>query len=134
MNCYMGPYNPTWTKGVNNFYPLYQQFLKLTSIPNPPNFFVTLDEHPDSINDGYFTVDANPQTLQKWNDLPASTHAGACGFSFADGHAEIHKWLSKVTILPVLYGPFSAYPFSYDSPNASIDGTWIASHASVKAF
>jgi prepilin-type N-terminal cleavage/methylation domain-containing protein/prepilin-type processing-associated H-X9-DG protein len=131
MNCCMGPYNPSWTKGANVFYPSLRQFLKLSSIPNPPNFFVTLDEHPDSINDGYFTI-VDPVKLQTWNDLPASTHAGACGFAFADGHSEIHKWLSRVTILPVVYGPFSAFPFSYDTPNGALDRDWLNFHASVK--
>jgi len=28
-----------------------------------------------------------------WEHLPASYHNGACGFTFADGHSEIKKWL-----------------------------------------
>ena len=28
-------------------------------------------------------------------DYPASYHNNAAGFSFADGHAEIHKWVDK---------------------------------------
>jgi prepilin-type N-terminal cleavage/methylation domain-containing protein/prepilin-type processing-associated H-X9-DG protein len=134
MNCYFGAFNPTWTSGKNQFYNTYRQFLKLSTVPNPDNFFVTLDEHPDSINDGYFTVDAHyPPAQGEWNDLPASYHDGACGFSFADGHAEIHKWRSKiVTILPVRTQPaFPAIPLSYDAPNAGLDYAWIASHASI---
>jgi prepilin-type processing-associated H-X9-DG protein len=53
-----------------------------------------LDEHPDSINDGYFLI--NPGASQ-WGDLPASYHNGAAGFSFADGHSEIHRWLYPST-------------------------------------
>ena len=42
-----------------------------------------------------------------WQDIPASYHNGACGFSFADGHAEIRKWLSATSRYPVdfSYGP-----------------------------
>ncbi|HZQ47506.1 MAG TPA: H-X9-DG-CTERM domain-containing protein, partial [Verrucomicrobiae bacterium] len=29
-------------------------------------------------------------------DIPASYHNGACGFAFADGHAEIHKWVGSM--------------------------------------
>ena len=29
---------------------------------------------------------------EAWEDLPASYHNDACGFSFADGHSEIKKW------------------------------------------
>ena len=47
-----------------------------------------LDEHPDSINDSLFAV---PMTGTAWVDVPASYHNGACGFCFADGHAESRK-------------------------------------------
>lgn len=133
MNAYFGPYNPTWKSGANNFFPDYRQFLKLSSVPNPANLYVTLDEHPDSINDGYFLNDANPATFTRWGDLPASFHGGAGGFSFADGHSEIHKWRSsRVTILPVrISGGFQQLPFSAD-PNAKVDADWITSRTSVK--
>lgn len=36
-------------------------------------------------------------------DFPASYHNGACGFSFADGHAEIHKWRGSRIKAPVTY-------------------------------
>ena len=137
MNGYFGPYNPTWTSTANNFYTGYAQFLRLSSTPNPANLFVTLDEHPDSINDGYFDDNANPVASQwasqNWNDLPASYHDGACGFSFADGHSEIHKWKSTLcTILPVKLAPGVPHiPFSSDLANVSADIQWMASRASV---
>jgi len=134
MNAYFGPYNPTWTSGANAFDPDYRQFLKLSTTPNPANFYVTLDQHPDSINDGYLRP-LNPGlgNYSRWNDLPASYHNGACGVSFADGHSEIHKWKSyKVTIQPVRIAPgFQAFPFSSDPPNGSKDAEWIAEHSSV---
>ena len=132
MNVYFGPYNPTWTGTGNNFFPSYRQFLKASDVPNPVNFFVTLDEHPDSINDAYFLNNADPAGLTQWGDLPASYHNGACGFSFADGHSEIHKWRSRVTIQPVRLSPgFQAFPFSSD-PAASIDAQWITFRMSVR--
>lgn len=58
------------------------------TIPGPSETWVYLDEHPDSINDaGFF----NPRA-SSWIDQPASYHNGAAGLSFADGHAEVHKW------------------------------------------
>jgi prepilin-type N-terminal cleavage/methylation domain-containing protein/prepilin-type processing-associated H-X9-DG protein len=132
MNAYFGPYNPTWTSKGNNFFPSYRQFLKASDVPNPVNFFVTLDEHPDSINDGYFLNNADPAGLTQWGDLPASFHNGAAGFSFADGHSEIHKWRSRVTILPVRYSPgFQAFPFSSDA-SARFDDEWITFRMSVR--
>ena len=33
-----------------------------------------------------------------WGNMPANYHNGACGFSFADGHAEIKKWRDPDTL------------------------------------
>jgi|TARA_B110000263_G_scaffold63730_1_gene54911 hypothetical protein len=59
------------------------------------------DEHPDSINGGYFINDPN---RGQWGDTPALHHSGGCSFSFPDAHSEIRKWLSKTTKIPVTYG------------------------------
>jgi prepilin-type N-terminal cleavage/methylation domain-containing protein/prepilin-type processing-associated H-X9-DG protein len=82
----------------------YRQFIKTGDVPAPAMTYLTLDEHPDSINDAFFVTDPN---VNHWQDRPASYHNGACGFSFADGHAEIRKWLSAASKYPVAfnYGP-----------------------------
>ena len=64
--------------------------------PSPSSAFVFLDEHPDAIDDGYFLVFVDRKNL--WANLPANYHNGACGFSFADGHAEIKKWKDPDTL------------------------------------
>ena len=78
----------------------YRQYLKQSDVRRPAMTWVTLDEHPDSNNDGFFIV---PINATQWGDLPGSSHCGACGFSFADGHAEVHKWKSATSIYPVKY-------------------------------
>jgi len=35
----------------------------------------------------------------KFRDSPANFHGGAASFSFADGHAEMHKWLDRTTVV-----------------------------------
>ncbi len=75
--------------------PLYKHIKKMTDFiyPPPVDNWCFLDEHPDSINDaGFF----NPHQTS-WVDVPAAYHNGAAGFSFADGHAEIHKWRKSLT-------------------------------------
>jgi prepilin-type N-terminal cleavage/methylation domain-containing protein/prepilin-type processing-associated H-X9-DG protein len=73
----------------------------LTS-PGPVNTWLFIDEHPDSINDGFFKVDMlNANNLgsggnNDWPDYPASNHGGSGALSFADGHAEVHKWTDQV--------------------------------------
>jgi prepilin-type N-terminal cleavage/methylation domain-containing protein/prepilin-type processing-associated H-X9-DG protein len=72
----------------------YIQMLKLAQVRAPATTWLTLDEHPDSVNDAFWINGVNTGT---WGDFPGSQHNGACGFSFADGHAEIKKWLSPAT-------------------------------------
>jgi prepilin-type N-terminal cleavage/methylation domain-containing protein/prepilin-type processing-associated H-X9-DG protein len=83
--------------------PGWRRFLKTsdTGKMGAVNLWVLLDECPDSINDGFFSVRMQPNTTAKWTDVPAATHNGAGGFSFADGHAEIKKWQDGNTLAPV---------------------------------
>jgi len=137
MNMFFGANTPTSTGTANFLFTDYAQFLKAGSIPRPSDLFVTLDEHPDSINDGFLQTDPHTNITQwnpqHWNDLPATYHNGAGGFAFADGHAEIHKFKSYVcTILPVTYGPFPTPSLTSDASGAAVqDALWIAARASV---
>jgi len=79
----------------------FVQFLKTTTVPKPAKTWLFLDEHPDSINDGFF--DDDPTANTHWTDLPGSLHGGGCGFSFADGHSELRMWLSRTSKFPVQY-------------------------------
>lgn len=128
MNCYMGPYYPSGAAA--DFDANYRKFLKYSSITKPAGIYVILDEHADSINDGYFQPFSGIDSRTDWDDLPASYHNGACGFSFADGHSEIHKWRSKkCTILPVTYTKY--YPTVALDADGIADTTWLALRASV---
>ena len=57
--------------------------------PGPSMLWVLIDEDPIGLNDAAF---AFVMTEPIWKDCPASYHAGGCGFAFADGHSETHKW------------------------------------------
>ncbi len=130
MNACMGPFNSntrdTWASGQNTFRTAYRQFLKTTDIQSPANIYVMLDEHPDSINDGYFLLSMQDST---WEDLPASYHNGAGGFSFADGHSEVHKWLYRSTKQPV---KTATWPGSSIPAAERQDVRWITERATVK--
>jgi prepilin-type N-terminal cleavage/methylation domain-containing protein/prepilin-type processing-associated H-X9-DG protein len=119
---------------TNNTFGDYRQFLKSGDIPNPSGLFVMMDEHPDSINDGFLQTDPHP-TSAAWNDLPASYHNGACGVAFADGHSEIHKFTSYVCTVgvPVTYQDHPSWtPFSADTSGAGTrDALWVATRSSV---
>jgi prepilin-type N-terminal cleavage/methylation domain-containing protein/prepilin-type processing-associated H-X9-DG protein len=63
-------------------------------IPGPAESWVYVDEHPDRINDAGIVPPHIPNTGTPIIDLPANYHNGACGFAFADGHSEVHKWVT----------------------------------------
>ncbi len=82
----------------------YRSIKKTADFINPgaAKNWVFIDEHEDSIDDAWFAVDmADRGSATVMANVPASYHNGAGGLSFADGHAEIHKWLDPRTRLPV---------------------------------
>jgi len=101
----------------------YSQF----TYPGPDGTWVFLDEHPDSINDaGFF----NPHAWT-WADMPSAYHNGACGFSFADGHAEIHKWKASMAsprALAVKYTYGGDMPGLLGSKSGDVDIRWMNFH------
>jgi len=87
--------------GGNSNYKLFQKKSQISN-PSPAMAWVFIDEHADSINDGFFRVEMNQST--QWRDLPASYHGGSGALSFADGHSEIKKWTdSSIRDRPVKY-------------------------------
>ena len=64
--------------------------------PSPARALVFIDENPYTIDDGYFAVrcfDATPY----WQNAPAARHNKGGVLSFADGHAELWKWVEGNT-------------------------------------
>jgi prepilin-type processing-associated H-X9-DG protein len=59
--------------------------------------FVFLDEHCDTLNDGFFGNRLNDYV---WGNLPGSYHNGAVNLCFADGHLESHRWVVTDTVQP----------------------------------
>lgn len=135
MNAMVGDAGVASQTGVNQNNPYYVQFFSITQMPQPARIFVFLDEHPDSIDDGYFLDQAyyrddRGELYQEWIDLPASYHNGGACFSFADGHAEMHHWVCSSTLWPaepdVLTWPLAV------PPNDATDFNWVIQRMSVK--
>jgi prepilin-type N-terminal cleavage/methylation domain-containing protein/prepilin-type processing-associated H-X9-DG protein len=85
----------------NSFNPAYTQFYKSVQIPAPTRIFLLLDEHPDTINDGFFM---NRWDDYAWGNLPGSYHSGGNNISFTDGHVEVHRWQVRDTVRPPVQG------------------------------
>ncbi len=97
MNAMVGNAGRFTYRGANVNNPGYAQFFKAVQVPRPNRIFIFIEEHPDSINDGYFLD--QPET-NRWHDLPASYHDRSCNLTFADGHVEQHRWLCASTTPP----------------------------------
>jgi prepilin-type N-terminal cleavage/methylation domain-containing protein/prepilin-type processing-associated H-X9-DG protein len=121
--------NGTWLP-----YPTYKVYAKEAEMDSqgPSSVWVLIDEHPDSINDAAFAVqmvEASTMGAARIIDFPASYHNGACGFSFADGHSEIRKWVDSRTIAPVRYtGTMS---LNVSTPNNQ-DVLWLSERSSMR--
>ena len=133
MNAMIGDAGILSKSGHNIYNPDYIQFFRLTSIPQPSDIFVFVDEHPDSIHDGYFL---NRAYSLQWIHLPASYHGGGACFSFSDGHSETHRWHSGTTTPPPLPGAAGlpkSLPTSPQTAAAELaDFYWVISHMSVE--
>jgi prepilin-type N-terminal cleavage/methylation domain-containing protein/prepilin-type processing-associated H-X9-DG protein len=91
--------------------------------------WVFIDEREDSINDGLFQTDLkNRGTAAHIVDYPASYHNRAAGLSFADGHAEIKRWLDPRTTPNLKKG--QPIPLNVPSPN-NPDVLWLQERSSL---
>ena len=115
INLYMGGFAPQAGTGVIGtdggwgVCPPFTIYSKLSRITVPSKLFVFLDMREDIINWSNFMqmmagYPDNP-SLYSLGDLPGFYHGGACGFSFADGHSEVHKWKDPRTTPPLYSNP-----------------------------
>jgi prepilin-type N-terminal cleavage/methylation domain-containing protein/prepilin-type processing-associated H-X9-DG protein len=97
-------------------------------VPGPSDCWVFTDEHPDSIDDCILYTASYPVT--SFTELPGNQHGGGCGLTFADGHAEIHKWKGpamnahRSVIYQTVIGLTQQVPCSA----TDVDMVWLANH------
>jgi prepilin-type N-terminal cleavage/methylation domain-containing protein/prepilin-type processing-associated H-X9-DG protein len=88
--------------------------------------FVFIDERDDSVDDGFFGVSMVNDTMV---EVAANDHGGGGPVTFADGHAELHRWRSPDTQFSQQSGvPTENYkfiPVAADDP----DLLWLQDHA-----
>jgi prepilin-type N-terminal cleavage/methylation domain-containing protein/prepilin-type processing-associated H-X9-DG protein len=126
------PTNGPWltgTYGQNKQGSPYATFGKSSSFNklSAALCFLTSDEDNYSINDAGLATCANPDD-PIFIDFPSSAHNGGCGFSFCDGHAEVHKWRGRAIILT---GNVNS-SHRATTPADFIDFNWLAQHSSAK--
>jgi prepilin-type N-terminal cleavage/methylation domain-containing protein/prepilin-type processing-associated H-X9-DG protein len=105
MNGFVGPATSSSMSGISyNMSQIGCEFYRKDTdfkYRKPCDCFVFDEENYQSLNDGFFW---SPQPAQAGNanditlfDTPQWAHGGAnTVFAFADGHAELHHWLTKL--------------------------------------
>ncbi len=109
----------------------YKVFYKTSDfgVAGAANVYVLLDEHPDGINAGGFANQMiESPGAARIIDYPASYHNGAAGMSYADGHAEIRKWIDPRTIQKVRFQSMSLNVASANNK----DMIWLAERTSIR--
>ena len=115
-----------------NVDPPFDYVTRLSAIkrPGPSDVYILLDEHENSINDSHFYPFTNLKAYdRRWLDAPSGRHGNAAGFTFADGHSEIHKWVdSDLTKIKGGGGVVSPNDIGF-LPNAGPrDHAWFTNH------
>ncbi|PAW91499.1 MAG: hypothetical protein B9S33_00485 [Pedosphaera sp. Tous-C6FEB] len=128
MNGWMNP-----GRGVGSISTTYGQtvYRRETDILKADEKWLTVDERIGSINDGWFAVAVNGWTAAGTIDMtqvgitdwPANYHNQATAFSFADGHAEIHRWQDPRTT------PKNEPGAGFQTLANSVDMLWLMTHS-----
>ena len=127
MSCWMGWKNSgEWTAG-------YKVFRKTSEMvdPGPSKTLVFIDERDDSIDDAYFGIDMTTGSGAIMANFPASYHNGAGGTTFADGHAEIHKWIDPRT-KPAQQSGIQLTKKEFSAASKNLDLQWLQERATYK--
>ncbi len=113
MNLFVGGFAPArgqppaGTDGGWGWAAPFNVYAKQSTISQPAKIFVFLDMREDRVNWSNFMMDMsgyspNNPSLYKWgSDMPGFYHNRGCGFSFADGHSELKRWLESSTMPPL---------------------------------
>ena len=138
MNVFLGGWGGTyggWDRVLGPIFTDYKIFMKQSelSAANASKIFVFLDMREDSIDMGNFATSMRgwpdqPETYEFF-DLPGYYHHLANGFSFADGHSEIHRWRDKRTTPNLDWNNLVNDVFS--SPN-NADVVWLQERTTRK--
>jgi prepilin-type N-terminal cleavage/methylation domain-containing protein len=145
MNAYVGGYAPSRTAPLGSpgtvigiFSSIqYRVFSKTTefNVLPPAMAFVFVDERPEAINWGNFLTvmsgyyPANPGLYEFVQDFPAIFHNFGSSISFADGRAEIHRWLDARTAPVFTLGTTEV---EIVSAPRDLDVAWLQDHATLR--
>ena len=104
MSLWFGGFGGELNLGSGAASPPWRLYFSLSDLVEPGHSQTCLfwDQREDSINLGNFLINMtgypdSPQQTRFRQDYPGSYHNRAGGLSFADGHAELHRWVDPRT-------------------------------------
>jgi hypothetical protein len=124
------------TETYNSVAKAYSKVNQLLTPWGPDAILVFLEENMCSLNDGYLQVSDGSGSFGNpvyWPDVPGSYHQWNCGMDFADGHAEMHKWLTPALKIPIQFGlgwPGHSVQSAPGGPN-NADWQWWLQHTAA---
>jgi len=126
MNAYLG-----WACDPEELTGGYDVFSRTSQInrDSPAELFVTQDTHPNSICMPAFVVYMPGGLVDGFYHYPSSLHQGSGILTFADGHAEVHRWTDSRTVKPVNSGILA----HWDSSPRNRDIQWLRDHTTHRA-
>jgi len=141
MNLYVGGFAPIYwydplpygTAGHWDFGEGYRVFPKISDINGlgvASKIFVFLDMREDRVNWSNFMTDMTgypdrPELFTFTTDLPGMYHNRACGFSFADGHSEMRRWIDSRTTPPLVRGDVDPLGAGHLASPGNPDIAWL---------
>ncbi|HVV71063.1 MAG TPA: hypothetical protein VHI52_06115, partial [Verrucomicrobiae bacterium] len=144
MNVYVGGFAPTKSDpsplgngggwAFANGYNIYAKLSSIGGASPVSKIFVFLDMREDRVNWSNFMIDMsgyyppNPGAYKFTSDMPGMYHNLAAGFSFADGHSEMKRWVDSRTTPPIVDGGDPTSVSSTPSPN-NPDVAWLQDHS-----
>jgi len=129
------------TRQFQSYAKIYFKVSALAQCPGTSDTIIFLEESMSSMNDGWLQINnafgATAGTYAgqaTFPDVPGSYHKWGCGMSFADGHSELHKWMTPILKIPTVKdnkgvnngGNIFAGPVP--PANANADWLWFTSH------
>jgi hypothetical protein len=130
---------------------VYSRMSQVVGTPGPSDLIVFLEESGLDlsqsvgmdgylqVNNSYVSTPGSYSSTAYFADIPGSYHKWSCGMSFADGHSEIHKWVTPKLQIPVTKnmsnpaGYTSSVGLLVGNPTGSTaaDWRWFTSHCAA---
>jgi prepilin-type N-terminal cleavage/methylation domain-containing protein/prepilin-type processing-associated H-X9-DG protein len=121
MNGWIGTLKP-WN---NESYVVFFKFGDIAGM-SPSDALVFVDERDDSVDDGYFAIEMVNNDVE---NVPSDSHNGVGGLTFADGHAELHKWVTPQVAVPQVIGQATVHLGTVPVAANNADNLYLRLHA-----